>query len=194
MLTLLVLSVEDEREEEIYKRINVFIEDVLGAEQNPVDQKNLFYKWPSFETLRQAQMVWKQGNVLKHLSGHVFLISLFNAMNRFNLKLPGLDVPEYKKDMIVNSDYRKFDDTLRMVIDCTDEQAQEIEVYLEAMQDEGLIVYGTHYSGSALMTCFVQTLQKTDHIHFIDGNDGGYALAAQQMKARLAVYRELAAA
>ncbi len=32
------------------------------------------------------------------------------------------------------------------------------------------------------MTCVVFSLEKDSHVHFIDGSDGGYALAALQFK------------
>ena len=35
------------------------------------------------------------------------------------------------------------------------------------------------------MTCYVNTVQPGDHIHFIDGDDGGYAMAAKEMKAQM---------
>jgi len=185
MLTLLVMSRSTDTDSEIYRDLNAFIEQTLGANQNPVHNSNLFYKWPTFEALRQSQMVWRQGNMIKNLFGHIFLITLFNIMNRFSLSLPDLNVPEYKKDMIVNSDYRKFDDMLRMVIDCSEKQAQDIESHLNKMYNDHKIIYGIHYSDTALMTCFVESLQKESHVHFIDGNDGGYALAAIDMKERL---------
>jgi DNA-binding IscR family transcriptional regulator len=87
--------------------------------------------------------------------------------------------------MISNSDYRKFDDMLRMVIDCSKEEAEKIEAYLEQKRQAKQIVYGTHRSEKALMTCFVTTLEGNGHVHFIDGSDGGYVLAAKQMKAQL---------
>jgi hypothetical protein len=34
------------------------------------------------------------------------------------------------------------------------------------------------------MTCFVPTAGTSDHLHFIDGAAGGYALAARAMKSR----------
>ena len=45
----------------------------------------------------------------------------------------------------------------------------------------GQITYGIHESSQALMTCLVFSLAG-NHVHLIDGADGGYALAAKQMK------------
>lgn len=185
MMTLLVMAVEAGSDYKIYSEINKFLTEVLGPEQNPVHKAGLSYKWPNYEALRQSKMVWKQGNIIKNVLEHIFLITLFNVMNRFSLTLPGLNVPEYKNDMIMNSDYRKFDDMLRMVVDCTKDQAEKIERYLEEKRTHNQIVYGKHYSDTALMTCFLESLQKDKHIHFIDGNDGGYAFAAKQLKEQL---------
>jgi len=46
------------------------------------------------------------------------------------------------------------------------------------------VAYGTHQASAALMTCLVRSYDG-DHLHFVDGADGGYALAAKQMKAQL---------
>jgi len=34
------------------------------------------------------------------------------------------------------------------------------------------------------MTCFVEGLQPGQHVHFIDGSGGGYAMAAKRLKAQ----------
>jgi hypothetical protein len=41
-----------------------------------------------------------------------------------------------------------------------------------------------HKSREALMTCIVQSYNG-NHLHFVDGSDGGYALAARELKRRL---------
>lgn len=45
-------------------------------------------------------------------------------------------------------------------------------------------MYGFHVSDRALMTCLVYEEQGR-HIAFIDGADGGYALAAKVLKEKL---------
>jgi hypothetical protein len=72
-----------------------------------------------------------------------------------------------------------------MTIDCSADQCTRIGDFLEALHQQGKIVYGLHVAGNSLMTCFVDGLGEGRHIHFIDGGDGGYFLASRQLKAQL---------
>ncbi len=92
---------------------------------------------------------------------------------------------KYKKSMRSHSDHRKFDDMLRMIVGCSRAQARAIHRYLEAGRLRGDLFYGMHTSLTALMTCYVQDVKEGKHIHFIDGGDGGYAMAAKQFKAQI---------
>ena len=87
--------------------------------------------------------------------------------------------------MKYHSDHQKFDDMLRMILDCTEEETMRIEEYLQQGRKRGDLSYGIHYSSASLMTCYVNGLGDGDHIHFIDGGDGGYAVAAKQLKHQL---------
>ena len=87
--------------------------------------------------------------------------------------------------MATHSDCRKFDDMLRMVLDCSQQQADTIRHYLEALHEQGLVFYGLHEANASLMTCFVGSVADGGHIHFIDGGDGGYATAAVQLKVQV---------
>ncbi|MFN3700317.1 MAG: DUF3095 domain-containing protein [Alphaproteobacteria bacterium] len=187
IMTLLVMARSQNLNDELYRNVLEVISKVSdsNADANPASSPHKSYKWPNMRTLRESMMVWRQGAVIKNLLEHIFLITLFNIMNRYNLSFKGLNVPAYRQDMITNSDYRKFDGMLRMVLDCTEDQVEMIETHLADMHGKGQIVYGTHYSNSALMTCFVQNLEKLGHVHFIDGNDGGYASAAKKLKEQL---------
>jgi hypothetical protein len=118
---------------------------------------------------------------LKILWQHAFsLLSLANGK-----AYGGFDARRYRDSLPRHSDYRKYADSLRMVIDCTPAQADAIESILDEQWRRGLIDYGTHRAGAALMTCFVRDYEESGHIHFVDGADGGYALAALGMKRRM---------
>jgi hypothetical protein len=89
---------------------------------------------------------------------------------------------KYTRELIDNSDFRKFDDALRMVLDCTVELADEIEAHLAEAAKNDVLRYGTHRQHAAMMTCFTPSVTQTNHVHFIDGAMGGYAMAASQLK------------
>jgi hypothetical protein len=63
--------------------------------------------------------------------------------------------------------------------------AQRIENALAAAEMEGHVRYGCHREDAAIMTCFTPLPSYPTHVHFIDGAQGGYALAAAALKKRL---------
>ena len=87
----------------------------------------------------------------------------------------------YLRQVAQNSDFRKYDDGLRMVIDCSSQLADEIEQRLAGAA--GAARYGLHRQQRAIMTCFTQSALRDDHVHFIDGAQGGYTAAATALKA-----------
>lgn len=89
----------------------------------------------------------------------------------------------YRQDLEAHTDFRKMDGTLRQVLAGTREQREELEQYLEARYNEGALIYGLDTSESAMITCLVFQYEK-EHVHFVDGADGGYANAARDLKAR----------
>jgi hypothetical protein len=93
------------------------------------------------------------------------------------------DPKVYLGDLVRNTDFRKFDDGLKLTVDVPAGVLARIEARLAEASAAGLCRYGVHRQDSALMTCFVPSLMMRDHIHFVDGAAGGYAKAAQRMKA-----------
>jgi hypothetical protein len=71
------------------------------------------------------------------------------------------------------------------VLDCSSEQITRIQALLEELHRSGIIYYGLHISDYAIMTCLVGSISEGDHIHFIDGGDGGYSLAAMSLKQQI---------
>lgn len=94
----------------------------------------------------------------------------------------------YREEMIENTDFRKFDGALRMVVDASDSQIAELDAWLDGEWRAGHLAYGLHASAEALVTCLVES-HAGKHVHFVDGSDGGYALAARELKRRLAERR-----
>ena len=101
----------------------------------------------------------------------------------FGIKV-GKFVPKtYVEQLVENSDFRKYDDGLRMILDCTRELARELTQRLATAASKGIVRYGLHEQDAAMMTCFTPSVMRSDHVHFIDGARGGYASAATVLKA-----------
>jgi hypothetical protein len=110
---------------------------------------------------------------------------LYFLIMRFNVRVGRFVPKKYLSEVAANSDFRKFDDALRMIIDCLPGMARRIEDTLAAAESNGHIRYGCHRENAAIMTCFTPLPSQPSHVHFIDGAEGGYALAAAALKRRL---------
>ncbi|TIX87876.1 DUF3095 domain-containing protein [Rhizobium sp. P44RR-XXIV] len=111
-------------------------------------------------------------------------IALVCILDKFRLRMAAFDPKVYRSDIAMNSDFRKFDDGLKMTIDVDAVQLSHIEALLRQAEAEGVCRYGLHRQDSALMTCFVPTPLMRDHMHFIDGASGGYAMAAMALRGK----------
>ncbi|MBN8953054.1 MULTISPECIES: DUF3095 domain-containing protein [unclassified Rhizobium] len=109
-------------------------------------------------------------------------IALVWLLDRFGVRTATFDAKIYRRDLAANSDFRKFDDGLKMTIDVDVSHLERIEARLRQAEADGVSRFGLHRQDSALMTCFVPTPLMRDHMHFIDGASGGYAMAALALR------------
>lgn len=111
-------------------------------------------------------------------------IGLTWSLAKLGMKLGSFDPAVYRRDVSENTDFRKFDDGLKMTVDIDPSVYDRIETLLAQAERAGIVRYGLHRQNSALMTCIVATPLQRDHIHFVDGAAGGYAMAAASLKAK----------
>jgi len=109
----------------------------------------------------------------------VFVISFYTGR-----RIGPFDPGKYFRELSLNTDHRKVGDSLQLVLDLTPAQLAAVEGQLAAAYEAGDATYGLHVSSSALMTCFVEDIGNSRHIHFVDGADGGLSMAAAELKAR----------
>lgn len=112
-------------------------------------------------------------------------IVVIYILDKFGIRAATFDAKIYRRDLAANSDFRKFDDGLKMTIDVDAAHLSRIEARLREAEAAGVCRYGLHRQQSALMTCFVPTPLMRDHMHFIDGASGGYAMAAMALREKL---------
>ena len=95
-----------------------------------------------------------------------------------NIRIGRFESGRYLRQLEENSDFRKFDDALRMTLDCPVAVADAIEARLRNAAAAGIVRYGLHRQDAAQITCFTPSASESNHMHFIDGARGGYAAAA----------------
>jgi len=148
----------------------------------PVPSSGPPLRWPPQGVEYEARAA--RGGPLFRRRVYVLGRTLFAyVIMRFGIKV-GRFVPElYTKQVVENSDFRKYDDSLRMILDCTEDLERALTDRLVAAAEKGILRYGLHRQDAAMMTCFTPSAIRADHVHFIDGARGGYASAATALKA-----------
>ncbi|MFV0513895.1 MAG: DUF3095 domain-containing protein [Jhaorihella sp.] len=116
---------------------------------------------------------------LRLLAGNLVAWGIF----RTGLRVNGFDPAQYRAALGRNTDFRKFDDGLKMTLDCDAPTRARLVALLDAAQQAGHARYGLHEQKEAMVTCIVPSVLREDHVHFVDGADGGYAAAAGKIKA-----------
>lgn len=101
------------------------------------------------------------------------------------MKAGAFDPAHYAQTTGRNADFRKFEDGLKMTLDCDETTRMQLESLLEEAQAAGIVRYGMFEQNEAIMTCIVPSITSDDHVHFIDGAAGGYTKAAAKIKAAI---------
>lgn len=185
VISLIVTAQNPSQDLKSYGIVVTKITEILNGEiedANPINSPNMTYN-NLLSSISEESKFFASIFTLSFLKR---LFEIFLSILIFKLKINPLwfifNKDQYAKSMAVHSDFRKFDDTLRLILDCTENQVKELEKCLESYYREGIIYYGMFSSKSALMTCFVQDLGQGNHLHFVDGGDGGLAMAAKRLK------------
>ena len=87
----------------------------------------------------------------------------------------------YMEKTVELADTLVIDGKINTVIAGSSDQRTALEEELTAMEKQGLITYGIFVSRESVISCYV-TDRKDKHIHFVDGSNGGYTMAATMWK------------
>ena len=181
----LIIEKQSDAPESIYQEILEQLSTLCGGDLDSVNPVNV--PAATYQSIRECLFQENRLHLPKWTYTHFYrILEIVVCVCIFRFKIPPLfmNPNRYTKSMRTHADYRKFDDVLRMVVDISKEQLESITHYLESLRKEGRIYYGLHTSNDSLMTCYVDDVHEGNHVHFIDGANGGYAMAAKQMKAQ----------
>nr|WP_292773290.1 DUF3095 family protein [Mesorhizobium sp.] len=101
---------------------------------------------------------------------------------RFEINIGSFNARHYRQFTSLNTDYRKFQDGLRVTASLGDSELARLTDFLEGERVAKNLRYGLCVQDSAMLTCYVPSVMSDEHFHFLDGAGGGYAGAAENMK------------
>ena len=188
-LIIFVIAPSQSQIDKLYREVISQIDRIYGkgVECHPVISENLQLAFQNKNLSPEMRVFINSKSWLKRTL-YLWKLRLINFLGlvfmKLNIKVGTFNWGDYKQIVTESTDFKKFDDALKMVISGTTKQRQKLTDYLEIKFQEGRLVYGFHISDRALMTCLVFE-RDGRQVHFIDGADGGYALAAKEMKERM---------
>lgn len=153
-----------------------------GASISPMPASGPEVRWPSGTIALQSRVATGQGPRWWRRIKVGFMSAVYWLVFKLGLPLGGFRPDRYRREISENTDFRKFDDGLLMTVDCSSETIARLQKILEDARAQGRIRYGLHKQDEALVTCVVPAVLTSEHMHFIDGAQGGYAMAARQMR------------
>lgn len=159
----------------------------FDTKTNPIDSRQLSMHFSPGELMGEVKFRTFGMNTLQrllYLMKMEFEVLLGKIFMKFGYRSSATDWSLYKTDLALNSDHRKFDDMLRLVISGTEEQCAAMRDYLQEQHDASRLAYGIHISDKAMVTCMVFQYHR-EHIHFVDGSEGGYVQASKNLKKQL---------
>ena len=168
------------------------VQATLGSEEgyHPLTEKNLTLARSGDRIDTEASVLARKKEGLLHA---LFALSIkiqvrllgFIVRHSISFSRSGKNLRDVKKDNVLSSDFRKHDGTLKMVASCTPRNRKALQALLDDLHRQKKIFYGLHVSDRALLTCLIHYGSQNE-VHFVDAADGGYAVAAKQLKTLIA--------
>ncbi|MDN3581353.1 DUF3095 family protein [Mucilaginibacter flavus] len=180
VLTLLVLALHEDEQPEVFRYVICHIDRIYGdtKKRQPISVPKLKLK-TTFNRLEKAMRERISKSMVVEMLKHwaTMLITYIYLRTKKGKK--------YLDKLVEMSDTLVIDGKINTVITGSPNQRKELQEVLSKMEDEGQIYYGFHVSSESVMSCYVRDLED-DHIHFVDGAEGGYTKAAGFIKQKLA--------
>lgn len=184
---IIALIVESDDPAE-YRQVIAKIREIFGSDEQwkPIDETLLKMTWNNrfLSIERRIRTVgaslltklryWIEMRVMKVTGDYLM---------RRKIRTQTTDWGEYKTDLSNNTDFKKFDGVIRLVMSGTVAQRELLEEWLSIRYSQGKLVYGLNSSPTAMITCLLFGYMK-NHVHFVDGSAGGYTKAAAALKRR----------
>ena len=179
VVTLLVIAGAEVKQAEAFRKVILLLDDIYGTpeKRQPISVSKLRLK----TTFKRIEM---------ELRARLNTSGIFKKVSTWLTYLLGYVYfkTQKGKDYLIRlvnmSDTLVMDGKINTVISGTEKQRLKLEAALTELEKEGEIRFGLCVSKGSVMSCYVRDFQD-DHIHFVDGAEGGYTNAAGALKTKL---------
>jgi Protein of unknown function (DUF3095) len=179
LVSLLVIAQDGVKQTEAFKKVIDQLDKIYGEhkKRTPISTSKLKLKG----TLKKigTEMRVKLGGYKPFYLIKTWFTTLLGTFY-FRTK-PGKN---YLTQLVDMSDTLVIDGRINTVISGTATQRGQLEAALNELELKGFIKYGLFVSKESVMSCYVRSMDE-NHIHFIDGSDGGYTKAAGMLKKKI---------
>jgi hypothetical protein len=186
ILSMLIQPGEGVGAAEFAKVAEAVLEIVRGLDRggHPAPPDGPGTGWPPPGATLEAHASHGSMSLGKRRRQILFETAIAWILLKTGIRIGGFDPAHYRRTVGGNADFRKFDDGLKMTIDCDPGTVAALKAVLEEARGRGLVSFGLHMQDEAMMTCIVPSIMDDTHMHFIDGASGGYTRAAMEIKGR----------
>lgn len=177
IISMIVEATEGQEEipQAVLEELLVVIKaDEKGGHPAPEDQVK--FKLP----VEGVELEAKSSGMSKWKLYGIALIAF--VLNKTGWKMGDFDPTHYRRQLSLNTDYRKIQDGIRMTLSLELPKIKELQAFLNKHRDAGHLKFGLSEQDKAVLTCFVPSITSDDHYHFMDGAGGGYAAAADNLR------------
>lgn len=177
---LIVVCNTENLQARVFSSIISKIESIFGNldDRRPISPFNLKLK-PTLKKIK-TEMYGKLG---KYNFFYLYLNLILTAIGVYYFKyFPAGKKFLYRVAQL--SETITIDGSLATVLSGTQSQMDNLKKHLDDLEKNNDILYGLHTTYASIMSCYVEDMDK-NHIHFVDGTEGGYTSAAIVLKEKI---------
>ena len=179
IVTLIVMAQDYGQQAEVFSNVIQCLDQIYGSpeKRQPISVSKLIFR-TSFNSL---------GQEMKHRLGK---IKFFELVKSWFINIYGYVYfrtergKNYLKQLVAMSDTLVMDGRINTVITGTEKQRLALQNAFDILENTQEMLYALYVSGESIMSCYVRDLED-DHIHFVDGAEGGYTQAAGILKQKI---------
>ncbi len=180
VVCLLISAVNELDQAVVFKKILDKAEAIYGShkQRNPISLQRLKLNTRIQKIKTELKMRSPKFGFLEFLKNWIYLI-----IGKY-WYLPSKSGQKYLNELVQLSDIFVLDGRINMIISGNPAQRDKLTAFLDSMENNGNIIYGIHVSRESIISCYVRN-RNAQHIHFVDGGNGGYTMAAILLKEKM---------